>query len=75
MWPNAETFHFEFVYLTAAEAVGLLTFLSNTLGRNLKLTDHYSRQFIGYLTTPEESILQPKVNGFSAKFEFQIKEG
>ena len=71
MWPRTDVFHFDFEYLSEAQVDALLIFYNSTLGRTIQLTDSNSRQWNGYIITPDGPIIQPKVHGYSASFDFQ----
>jgi hypothetical protein len=74
MWPRTEKLELSFVYLPEETAADLLLFLSKTVGQLITLHDQFGRTLTGYITTPFEDILQPKVHGWSAKFTFQLWE-
>jgi hypothetical protein len=74
MWPRTEKLELSFVYLPEETAADLLLFLSKTVGQLITLHDQFGRTLIGYIVTPFEEILQPKVHGWSAKFSFQLWE-
>lgn len=74
MWPRTEKLELSFVYLSEEVAAALLVFLSVTVGQLVTLHDQFGRTLIGYIITPFEDVLQPKVNGWSAKFSFQLWE-
>jgi hypothetical protein len=63
MWPRTEKLELSFVYLPEEVAADFLLFLSQ-----------FGRTLTGYITTPFEDILQPKTNGWSAKFTYQLWE-
>jgi hypothetical protein len=74
MWPRTEKLELSFVYLPEETAAALLLFLSKTIGQLITLQDQFGRTLTGYITTPFEDILQPKVSGWSASFTFQLWE-
>ena len=73
MWPNSDVIHFEFEYLSIADSVALLTFIDESLGRSITMVDYLGVSKVGYIITPADEVTQPKVRGFSAKFDFQVE--
>lgn len=74
MWPDTEKIDLAFSYLNEEDATDLLMFLGKTLGQKINYHDHFGNDLVGFIITPFEQILQPKVNGWSASFTFQIWE-
>lgn len=74
IWPTTRQIKLSFVYLSEEEATGFLSFLSLTLGQKITLIDQFGRTLVGFIDSPFDGILQPKVNGWSASFDFQIYE-
>lgn len=74
MWPTTEKLEMSWEYLSETDATNLLLFLNTTLGQIITFKDQFGRTLTGYILTPFEDILQPKTNGWSAKFSYQIWE-
>lgn len=71
-WPEQEILSVEFEYLSSTQVTDLLTFMHAHLGQKVHIKDQYSREFDGFIITPEAEVTQPKRIGYSAKFDFQI---
>lgn len=76
-WPKDDILTYEFDHLSEPIAQSLLRFFAQTLGRDVTLTDHESRKWIGYVLTPGQDVLQPAPKygcskSWSASFEFQV---
>lgn len=74
MWPSTEKLDLSFSYLSDTDATALIVFLGATVGQLVTFNDQFGRNLTGYILTPFDQILQSKVNGWSAKFTFQIWE-
>jgi len=72
-WPKAERLIFKFAGLTEEKAKELLSFYDQSLGDEIGLLDHESRQWRGILLTPFERIQDQSGNScnYSANFEFE----
>ncbi len=71
IWPVYENITMQWDYLSHDDANNLLAFLSITEGQLITFDNQFGETFDGYILTPSEKVLQPKVNGFSASFTFQ----
>ncbi len=71
IWPKVQTLALSFSALRRTEAQGLLRFLRDHIGREIKLTDWERRVWRGVITTPNEAVIQDGKESFSASFEFE----
>lgn len=77
-WPKDDVLSFNFERLTEQQSQDLLRFLAHSLGKDITLTDHESRKWIGYVLTPTGNVIQPAPRrsacdrAFAASFEFQV---
>ncbi len=72
MWPSTEVLDFTFHYMSEESAADLVTFLGATVGKVITFDDQFGRTLDGFIVTPFNEILQPKKNGWSASFSFQL---
>jgi hypothetical protein len=56
IWPKKTTLEFDLTAITKLKALELHDFLFNCLGREITLTDHESRIWLGVITNPETLI-------------------
>jgi hypothetical protein len=56
IWPKKTTLEFDISVITKAKALELHDFLVNCLGREVTLTDHESRVWVGVIDNPEALI-------------------
>ena len=56
IWPKKTTLEFDLTAITKAKALELQDFLVNCLGKEITLTDHESRVWLGVITNPDTLI-------------------
>jgi hypothetical protein len=70
-WPKVTRLIYTFTWLSELQKNQLLAFLNSSLGAEIGILDFESRQWRGVILTPSSAVSEPKVNGFSASFEFE----
>jgi len=75
-WPSAKRLKMSFEALTIEQRKSLLKFLEDSLGEEIGILDHESRQWRGIILTPAAQIAESKYGGplsagHSASLEFQ----
>ena len=58
IWPKKTVLEFDLTAITKAKALELHDFLFNCLGKEVTLTDHESRIWLGVITNPETLIIE-----------------
>jgi hypothetical protein len=72
IWPKSETLILSFRALTQTTVTSLLSFMKQTIGKDITLIDHEDREWLGIITTPTNEVIQEGVGcRFNASFEFQ----
>lgn len=71
-WPDTTTFTMTFDWLSQSEASLFQALIEGNLGRKITFLDHFGQSWLGYLSSPEASIVQPKVVGFTINVTFQV---
>jgi hypothetical protein len=69
--PITERLAIAFEGLTPTEASDFLTFISESLGKEIGYEDFETRQWKGVILNPEEAINQQDICSYSARVEFQ----
>lgn len=70
-WGTENIFEFGFNNLGTFDRVNLLEFLRWTLGRRIRIVDHFNTERVGFILTPENEVAQPSRKDFAFSFKFQ----
>jgi hypothetical protein len=70
-WPKTQTLVLDFSGLLKVEATALLDFMESYLGEEVGMIDWEQRYWRGFITTPEEPIIEDRFDQFSASFTFE----
>jgi hypothetical protein len=72
IWPKVETLLVSFSGLSNTQAQGLLTFMDDYLGQEIRLIDWEDRVWVGVITNPSDPIVQDGPGcQMAASFEFE----
>ena len=71
IWPKVRTLAVTIVGLLETEIDNLQTFLQNTLGQEIGLTDWEGRLWVGTITTPDEVATQDGKGQWTVSFQFE----
>jgi hypothetical protein len=70
-WPKVRTFRYKFDSLTTEQIEDFFTFLSQTLGQKIRMTDHEGRQWDGFIVNSQgESAQFFRLCGRTTEFDF-----
>ena len=69
-WPEIETFSLRVSSLTAAQRDSIISFTDLTLGRTIRLTDHFGQVWNVYITTPDADFIDAR--GDDCSFVWEI---
>jgi hypothetical protein len=70
-WPKSERLTFDFEWLTQKQCQDAQYFFKRSLGKDISIVDFQGDSWIGFVTTPEISIVQNERVGFSFSMEFE----
>jgi hypothetical protein len=71
IWPKSQTLQLTVDVLSDAQVENLLTFLAQSLGKEIGLLDHEGRQWRGIITTPDTSIAHAAMQDRTVTFDFE----
>lgn len=71
VWPKQQVLVIQVDGLKESKKTEFLQFLNLSLGKEVGLLDHESRQWKGIITTPEAAATQVDRNSYSISFEFE----
>ncbi len=69
-WPEIETFNLSVRNLTTAQRDSIISFIVLTLGRTIKLTDHFGQIWNVIITTPDADFLDERGDGCTFTWAF-----
>lgn len=71
VWPKVRTFRYKFEHLPTDKIEEMFTFLGQTLGLKMRLTDHEGRLWDGYIVNPQGEAGQfMRICGNTTEFDF-----
>lgn len=70
-WPTIQTLLFTIVGLKAETFTSLQSFLTNTLGQQIVLTDWLGDRWLGVVTRPDETFVEDRDGFYTFGFEFE----
>lgn len=71
IWPKTESLLFSISSIRRAKAYEVLDFLVAHLGREITLTTHEGRQWVGFVTNPNEAVTEDRPNSYTITIEFE----
>lgn len=71
IWPKTETLVLRFSALKKIDKDGLLDFMRDHLGQEIRLIDWENRAWTGIITNPNDPAIQDDRDSWTASFEFQ----
>jgi hypothetical protein len=71
IWPRVQTLLFTVSGVKRGDAQQFLTFVENNLGRLILLTTHEGFQWEGFITNPDEAVIEDSDNQFTISVEFE----
>lgn len=71
IWPSFRRFRFKFEGLLEDNMNDFLTFISQTLGQNIGITDFRNQSWVGVVVTPTDEIVQERDCWFTVSFDFE----
>ena len=69
--PRIRTLVVTFTRLTQQEAEDLQTFIDTYLGQEITYVDHENRHWTGFISQPQDPIVEDRRGSFTGSFEFQ----
>lgn len=73
-WPTEYVHRFKITNLRQNEAEAWITFLKASLGKEVRYTDHESRQWIGVILNPTDAIRELRTNAFEINVEYSAEQ-
>lgn len=70
-WPEYEELNFEVRGLCGTDRDSIISFVDATLGLECRLVDHFGRVWHGFITTPQNDVLEYKAGVFEWAFNFR----
>lgn len=71
-WPRTQLMSIDFLGLTEEEGQSVLSFVEESLGKDIKITDWEGRSWTGVITNPETALVRVGITGNMLSLEIEI---